>query len=242
MRAISRRPSAFTLIELLVVIAIIAVLAGLLFPVLGKIQENANSTKCTSNLRQIGVAINAYTVDNDGLLPGPLSISQFSTLTGGPLDDASLYKKLAKYLGYSDQVTPTTPREGANIFVCPSWQRVTKNVVAPVYVLNPRQITELAKSPFGDVNSHLEPVKKSTLSTWIDATDPANERPVDLSRTWALKDADQLAFAGIPIAVQPDGFTSMPLKPVHGDIRNALFYDWHVGKLSAEIATNDAPK
>ena len=27
----------------------------------------------------------------------------------------------------------------------------------------------------------------------------------------------------------------MPLKPVHGDFRNALFYDWHVGRLSTEM-------
>jgi prepilin-type processing-associated H-X9-DG protein len=76
----------------------------------------------------------------------------------------------------------------------------------------------------------------------VDGSTPANERPVDLTRTWAIKDADQLAFAGGAIAVQPAGFSTMPLKPVHGDIRNALFYDWHVGKLNADPAHNDEPK
>ena len=243
MRPVSPRSPAFTLIELLVVIAIIAVLAALLLPVLGKVQDGANSTKCASNLRQIGVAINAYTADNDGQLPGPLSISQYPTLgVQGVQDDASLYKRLAKYLGFNETPGATTPTERGNVLVCPAYQRVIKKLDAPVYVLNPRQIVELGKPPFGDPDGNQEPVKKATLSTWIDNTDPANEVPMNLSRTWAIKDADQQAFVGTTTNVQPAGFSAMPLKPVHGDHRNALFYDWHVGKLNAEVSRNDEPK
>lgn len=63
------RYSAFTLIELLVVIVIIAVLAGLALPVIGRVQASARATKCLSQLRQIGVASQAYANDNDGDLP-----------------------------------------------------------------------------------------------------------------------------------------------------------------------------
>ena len=53
-----RRPG-FTLIELLVVIAIIAILAAILFPVFARARENARKANCTSNVKQVMMAIRA---------------------------------------------------------------------------------------------------------------------------------------------------------------------------------------
>ena len=65
------KPRAFTLVELLVVISVIAVLMGILMPVLSKARAAGQNAKCKGNLKGYALAVSMYTTDNDGRFQEP---------------------------------------------------------------------------------------------------------------------------------------------------------------------------
>jgi prepilin-type processing-associated H-X9-DG protein len=104
------------LIELLVVIAIMSILASILFPVFARARAQARKTKCASNLRQIGLAIQMYAQDFDETLP---YCDTREDADGPPLDNyPPLFQVLSPYT------------RNNQIFRCPddnSWYKALAN-------------------------------------------------------------------------------------------------------------------
>jgi prepilin-type N-terminal cleavage/methylation domain-containing protein len=99
----------FTLVELLVVISIIAILASLLLPALSQAKAKSQSTKCLSNVRQMGLALSMYVGESGGHYP-------FSVYAPASNAKKSVYwfDALDSYLG--------KPGWGTNVFKCPTYK------------------------------------------------------------------------------------------------------------------------
>lgn len=119
--ASSLRQTGFTLIELLVVVSVIAVLTAMLLPVVGMIREQARRVSCTSQMRQVGMALVEYRGDNKGMYPSVYwndpSWSTWSTWTY-QTKQGRWYQALAEF---TDTYT---------VFNCPTNSRRYPNAVA----------------------------------------------------------------------------------------------------------------
>ncbi len=238
-RFLHHRVRAFTLMELLVVIGLIAVLASILLPVINIAHAQSDAMKCAANLRQLGSGINSYVGDHDGLLPGPLEPLVYPAYSAEADRETALVNFIGSYIGIMAR-TPGAIHKGETVTTCPGFVREVRGVILPSYVMNfADQLPALNQSPWGEAGAGTKPVQLANLTAWEDTvttgTHIASENGQrNLTRTWAIKDADKDSFKGMT----GGAVGGLPDKPVHKDFRNALFYDWHVGKIDLD----DNPK
>jgi len=67
--AIKPNRRGFSLLELLVVIGVVVLLASIAIPAFMKVRETSRKAVCSSNLRNLGVAFQLFSVEHHGVIP-----------------------------------------------------------------------------------------------------------------------------------------------------------------------------
>ncbi len=222
----SSRPG-FTLVELLVVIAIIAILAGMLLPALARAKESGRKTKCTSNLRNMGLAMVMYAEDSGGFVPRG--------------NDPIWWQVLTPNLGGKTK----NDFSKVQIYTCPSYPPVHKRKQLICYVVNAWEFSN-PRDPVGHEViglARLSKVQAPTDTVYFAENEHGSWRPVitqlDLS---SILFNDVWSPNHLPYA--PGGKTLNPERRVaaarHGRGSNLLFYDGHGGwKKGRQIKVDD---
>ena len=117
MRNSTSRIAGFTLTEILVVLGIIGLLSAIAFPVFSRVRERGRYATCTSNLKQLALAMQQYVQDNDGVYPTATYI-----ISGSPT--ILWHQRLQPYVTYG------------SVYYCPTLKALDEPTDISNYTLN----------------------------------------------------------------------------------------------------------
>jgi prepilin-type N-terminal cleavage/methylation domain-containing protein/prepilin-type processing-associated H-X9-DG protein len=207
MRCSTRFRNGFTLVELLVVIGIIAILIALLLPALNKAREQAKEVQCLSNMRQIGLEMNFYGLDNQEYLPSTHINNQSPYGNRYPAWDGLLRKRSDDWTAFTGTYLNTL---ADGVYRCPSQEVGDPSVPATswtrTYAMN------------GNI----------ALNKWVKKTAIKNPTTTLLLVDNFLEKWDSATYATLKqsdLTGNPTFF--IPIMNVHHSRFNILFVDLH---------------
>lgn len=207
-------PPAFTLIELLVVIAIIAILVALLLTSISEAKSLAQSLKCKSNLRQLGVGLSSYVHDYQSY-----PVYNYDSFT----DQPTMY--------WHTQLTPYTAHKWLDpLYRCPAYKGASvdgNDVAVPLgsYGYNANGVKyPLSDLGLGGIYSKIDPDGNFLGASLAEARIPENKILVP-SDMIAIGDATLVRLSSAVIDLlygvkAADAHTGMALLDIN--VRNRL--------------------
>lgn len=166
-RQTSPHRRGFTLIELLVVIAVIGILIGLLLPAVQAAREAARRMSCSSNLRQVGLALHNYHSAYDRMPSGWIADEPsdepgwgFEAAILPFLEQQPIFEKIDFSVAIEDTKHELVRLHVVNTFLCPS---------------DPgREVAEIAESSSAHHHSHVR-----ALHPLVQVDDEHSGEPID---------------------------------------------------------------
>ncbi len=211
----------FTLIELLVTIAIIAILAGILLPVITSARGMAYKATCQSNLKQLYAAIELYASDWEDTLPCP----------GGQRGDDPYWSQ--ENGGGVDVYLRNQSAGKASVYCCPSYSGPFGNYSPRTYAMNTflREPADTgALTPTGINRTRIVSPSQTILlyegyQTAAGVTAYGGDGYVFRCGDWSC------ARGYYPAATK---LLKLAEKPCHNTTNNYLFCDGHVSAMTPE--------
>jgi len=161
--SVRSRQSAFTLVELLVVIAIIGILAGLLLPAIQQAREAARRMSCSSNVRQLGIALLNYESAYKFLPPSRINLSNptfevsWMSMILPQIEQTALSNAYDKNKNWYARVNDPATTKKVSLYLCPSSPRIFSPPPSTLYralVSNTRSDTPIwAASDYASINA-----------------------------------------------------------------------------------------
>jgi prepilin-type N-terminal cleavage/methylation domain-containing protein len=211
-----RPPTGFTLVELLIVIGIIAILVGLLFPVVSSVRQRGFEASTNATIASLAQACERYANDFGGAYPGPLSNDFIENTAQPALFSHSNSANSTGFLNGSD----TALAVNFQINTAPSRVTMSENLLLALgggltwdtgSAPNRAAFTPLR---LGAGPSILNPLRPSNRPPYFSADSNVSTRSISAGRSGQFREQDEPTGRSYDTVIPEfvDGFTSpMPI-------------------------------